>query len=130
MYFYSMRMIGKTCILRIVRSVHVREHYYYVTRNYTQNTGTELEPRYDFRRQRLVYDNNTKEANKVISNFASVNVTSPNFDKHPRFANVVPWFCRVDEGEMIYIPKGWPHAVFSTENRGSGWSYGVNWWWF
>ena len=116
----NMYFTNRTC------SVHTFESIIASLESHS-NTGTELEPRYDFRRQSLVYDNKTK-AKKYISNFAGVNVTSPNFDKHPRFSNVVPWFCRVDKGQMIYIPKGWPHAVFSTENRGSGWSYGVNWW--
>ena len=121
-----------------------RENMYFQTRTYSYKSlkrtillkhlplslslspGTELEPRYDFRSQSLIYDNTEV---KYTSNFAGVNVTHPNFNIHPRFAHVVPWFCRIDEGEALYIPKGWPHAVFSSVKKGgSGWNYGVNWW--
>ena len=88
---------------------------------------SEFTPRYEFENHRLVFDDQYDEQ-KINSNFAGINVTHPNFNLHPKYANAVPYFCSVNEGEILYIPRGWPHAVFSSPSNVSGWSYGVNWW--
>jgi hypothetical protein len=57
-------------------------------------------------------------------NTSAVNVESPNYDRHPVFANVHMQTTTLKPGDAIFIPSKWWHHVTSLDLSSS-----VNYWW-
>ena len=65
---------------------------------------------------------------RVISNHATIDLLKPINQSDPLFRQVSPVVCTLQEGEILYIPELWHHAVHSTPNVGTGLNLGFNWW--
>lgn len=54
--------------------------------------------------------------NGYPANYSPVNFYNPDFEKHPRFANVKgKYYTRLEEGDCLYIPVQWWHHVKSSK---------------
>jgi jumonji domain-containing protein 7 len=58
--------------------------------------------------------------------FSPVNISDPNKEKHPLFNNIGRLECRVDEGDVIYIPSNWWHEVISEGSGDDNIFVGIN----
>jgi hypothetical protein len=59
-----------------------------------------------------------------IPHMAQVDIERPDYDKFPRFAHATPLEAIVHSGDMIFLPTGWWHQVYSMST-----SMSVNFWW-
>lgn len=58
--------------------------------------------------------------------FSQVNPLEPDFEKFPKFKNAVQAECKLQAGDLLYLPTGWFHHVTSHE----GISLAINMWSF
>jgi cupin-like protein len=59
-----------------------------------------------------------------IPHMSQVNIDSPDLQKFPKFHKAQSVECILEEGEMLFIPAGWWHQVYSLDLAIS-----VNFWW-
>ena len=52
---------------------------------------------------------------KVRHNVAKLNIFADDIKTtHPKVASASPTICELNEGEALFLPKGWHHAVISV----------------
>lgn len=68
----------------------------------------------DLRNDRALY------AGRRYANWSAVDVFDVDLKEFPRFAKSTPWAARVEQGDALFIPDYWWHAVASLGN-----SYGI-----
>eukprot|EP00947_MAST-08B_sp_MAST-8B-sp1_P000376 g376.t1 len=54
------------------------------------------------------------QATNGFNSYSPVNMSDPDFAHFPRYRNVRPTVCRVNEGDVIYVPSHWWHEVRSS----------------
>ncbi|KIH51129.1 hypothetical protein ANCDUO_18788 [Ancylostoma duodenale] len=52
----------------------------------------------------------------IITNTSQVDVLNPDLEKYPEFAKAKCWDGVVEDGDVLFIPKGWWHLVASLTN--------------
>ncbi len=73
------------------------------------------------KKTKWLYRKNKKNENTLISN---VNIFDGNLEKWPNIHNAQYFQTRIEEGEGLYIPSGWWHAVASSK----GLNIALNFW--
>ncbi len=61
---------------------------------------------------------------EYMSNFAQVDLASPDLERFPRFRHATPMRAVLEPGDFLYIPLYWWHQVHTLEA-----SLNVNFWW-
>ena len=62
---------------------------------------------------------------RISSNHGVVDVTAPDLERFPAYAKAGGLLCRLEEGDAMYVPSLWHHAVHS-EAGGDGRNVAVN----
>ena len=61
----------------------------------------------------------------AMSAYSPVNVSDPDLDRFPKFETARATECRVEEGDVIYVPTRWWHYVESHPDE-EGKAIGIN----
>jgi hypothetical protein len=59
---------------------------------------------------------------------SSVNVNSPDYTKHPQYAQATPSRVVLNPGDCLYLPAYWHHEVQSIPDEIEGLNIAVNFW--
>jgi len=73
----------------------------------------------------LVAPKHAKHVYPLPENFlkSQVNPMDPDFRKHPKFDHVIVWQGEIKAGDVLFIPRGWYHYIYSPKE-----SISINCW--
>ena len=60
--------------------------------------------------------------------FAPVDILNPDYEKFPLFGEAVPFRCRIERGEFLFIPSWWWHEVQSYPEKDEGINIALSFW--
>ena len=49
------------------------------------------------------------------NNFSPINVDAPDFERYPKFRDAEPIELTIGPGELLFVPRLWPHHVRSLD---------------
>jgi len=59
-----------------------------------------------------------------LSHESQIRLSNPDLSRFPLFAKATSFYCRLEPGDLLYLPPKWWHEVRTIEN-----SISINYWW-